>query len=129
MFANYGWNDINYDQPVDDDGYERDSTGSNTGVGVSWDMTDLLTGDLSINWYDQDYEDPRLPNVEGWGLGAGLNWTPRPTTFVNVRFATSPQETNQPGISGYMSRFLLGALAGRAPSQPAVQPARFVHGQ
>lgn len=105
VFGNVGWNSISYDQPVDDNGYERDSDGRNYGVGVAWDMTDLLTGDLSLNWYDQSYEDPRLPDVDGWGLGAGLNWTPRETTFINVRFATSPQETNQAGISGYMSRF------------------------
>jgi uncharacterized protein (PEP-CTERM system associated) len=42
--------------------------------------------------------------VDGWGLGAGLTWTPRRTSTVNVRLRASPQETNQAGSSGYWSQ-------------------------
>ncbi|WP_191621167.1 outer membrane beta-barrel protein [Marinihelvus fidelis] len=104
IFATWGMNDIDYDQPLDDNGYHRDSSGTGVSVGVAWDMTDLLTGDLSLGWSEQDYDDPRLQDVDGLNLGAGLTWTPRQTTLVNVRFAGGPQETTQPGTSGYFSQ-------------------------
>lgn len=106
IFGSYGWNDISYDQPIDANGFRRDSDGSQYTIGMSWDMTDLLTGDVSANWSEQSYEDPRLADVSGFGLGAGLTWTPRPTTTIGLRMAASPNETTQPGTSGYFSQLL-----------------------
>ncbi len=104
IFASYGWNEIQYDEEFDSEGYDRDSDGVGVSVGMAWDMTDLLTGDVSVVWSEQRYDDPRLANVDGWGLGAGLTWTPRPTTLLNLRLAASPQETTQAGTSGYWSQ-------------------------
>ncbi len=104
IFGSYGWNDISYDLPVDRNGFNRDSDGSTITAGVAWDMTDLLVGDLSVNYSEQSYDDPRFPSVDGWGLGAGLTWTPRRTSTVNVRLRASPQETNQAGTPGYFSQ-------------------------
>jgi len=110
IFGSYGWNSIDYDLPVDFEGFNRNSDGTNASVGVVWDMTDLLTGDLSVNWSEQDYDDPALRDVDGWGLGAGLTWTPQQTTLINVRMAASPQETAQNGIGGYFSRLYSARL-------------------
>ena len=82
----------------------RDSDGYTIAAGVQYNISELLTGDISANWSKQSYDDPALEDVDGFGLGAGLTWTPRPTTMVNVRFAASPQETTQPGTSGYFSQ-------------------------
>ncbi len=110
VFGSYGWNSVDYDLPVDFEGYARGSDGSMLSAGVVWDMTDLLTGDLSANWSEQEYDDPRLKDVDGFGLGAGLTWTPRQTTLVAIRMAASPQDTTQPGTSGYMSRLYSARL-------------------
>lgn len=104
IFASYALNSIDYDYPVDDGDYYRDSDGQAVAAGVHWDMSDLLVGDLSVGWASQDYDSPMLHDVDGFNLGAGLTWTPRQTTLVNVRFAGGPQETTQPGTSGYFSR-------------------------
>ncbi len=110
IFASWGINSIDYDQPLDDNGFHRDSDGQSVAVGMSWDMTDLLTGDAFVGWSRQDYDDPTLRDVDGLNLGAGLTWTPRPATLVNVRFAGGPQETTQPGTSGYFSRLYSARL-------------------
>lgn len=104
VFGSYAWNTIDYDVVPDANGFFRDSDGSALSAGVVWDMTDLLTGDLFVNWAEQNYDDPRLFDVEGLGFGGGLTWTPRVTTSVNVRLAASPQETVQPGTSGSFSQ-------------------------
>ena len=45
--------------------------------------------------------------IDGYqSIGAdftGLNWTPTEKTNVNIRIAGGPQETTQPGTSGYFS--------------------------
>ncbi len=110
LYGSYEWNSIDYDLPTDFEGYDRNSDGTVLSAGMIWDMTDLLTGDVSFNWSDQNYDDPRLDSVDGWGLGAGLTWTPRQTTLVSVRMAASPQETTQVGTSGYFSRLYSARL-------------------
>jgi len=96
-------NNTDYDQPVDDNGYRRSSSGYRYNAGVGFTITSLLIGDLFVTYSDQDYDDSRLNNVSGWGLGAALNWTPTETTNVNIRAETAPQETIQEGSSGYLS--------------------------
>jgi hypothetical protein len=104
VFATYGWNDISYDIVPDPNGNNRNSDGYTIGVGLRYNISELLTGDVSANWNNQSYDDPALRDVDGFGLGAGLTWTPRQTTQVAVRMAASPQETTQPGTSGYFSQ-------------------------
>jgi hypothetical protein len=51
----------------------------------------------------QDYDDPRFGSIEGFGLGAELNWTPTELTGVSFNFSNNPQETTQSNTSGYYS--------------------------
>ena len=63
----------------------------------------MLTGDLFLQYFDQDHDDPRFNNVNDWGVGASLEWTPTKTTSVSFDFRNSPQDTTRPGSAGYAS--------------------------
>jgi len=103
IYLEYRGNNVNYDQKVDPSGYERSSDGYDVRGGVAWNKTGVITGDLYLQYINQSYDDPRFNKVNGWGLGADLDWTPTQLTNVNFRFANGPQETTQVGTSGYFS--------------------------
>jgi hypothetical protein len=103
LIAGASVNYIDYDQVFDSDGYMRSSKGHRYFGGVSLTITSLLIGDVYATYAKQDYDDPFFADVDGWGFGAALNWTPTEATNVNFRLETTPQETIQSGSSGYMS--------------------------
>ena len=96
-------NEVDYDQEFDDRGFARSSDGYRLQGGFSWDMTGVLTGDLYVVYLNQEYDDPRFNNIDGFGIGASLDWMPTELTNINVRFANNSQETTQVDTSGYFS--------------------------
>ena len=65
-------------------------------------MTGKLNGDFFVSYHDQSYDDPELPDVTGWALGAGLYWTPTQLTSVGARISSNVQPTTQEFASGYL---------------------------
>ena len=103
IFFGAGTNEVDYDQTFDVDGFQRSSDGYRLQGGISWDMTGLLTGDLYLQYFEQDYDDPAFGSVDGFGIGGSLLWTPTLLTHVNFHFDNAPQETTQAFTSGYNS--------------------------
>ncbi len=96
-------NKLDYDQKVDNQGYQRSSEGYDLRGGISWAMTGVLTGDLYLQYLQQEYDEPTFSDIDGFGIGASLLWTPTQLTHVDFRFANAPQETTQANTSGYYS--------------------------
>ena len=103
VFVSYEGNNTDYDDKFDRNGFERSSDGYDIRGGVAWDMTGTITGDLYLQYISQDYDDPRFKKVDGFGVGANLDWTPTQLTSVTIKFANGPQETTQTDTSGYYS--------------------------
>ena len=103
IFISAEANEVDYDQEFDDSGFARSSNGYGLQGGISWDMTGVLTGDLYVVYLNQEYDDPRFNNIDGFGIGASLDWMPTELTNINVRFVNSSQETTQVDTSGYFS--------------------------
>ena len=103
FFVEYAGNNLDYDEKFDRNGYQRSSDGYDIRGGVAWNMTGVLTGDLFVQYINQDYDDARFNKVSGWGVGANLDWTPTQLTNINFKFANTPQETTLSGASGYYS--------------------------
>lgn len=104
VFFGAEYNEVDYDQEFDNNGFARSNDGYKLQGGVAWAMTGVLSGELFVEYIDQEFDDPRFDNIDGFGIGADLDWTPTELTSINFRFANTPQETTQVDTSGFYSR-------------------------
>jgi len=65
-------------------------------------VTNLLDGDVFVGYHDMSYDDPTLPNVNGWALGMGLSWYPTLLTTVRASITSSVQQTTNQYASGFL---------------------------
>ena len=80
--------------------YNRNSTGYNALAGFAFDLTGLITGDVSIGYIDRTYTDNRLKQVSGVNGFFDLKWRPTPLTTVIGSVFRNINETTQAGVSG-----------------------------
>src|SRR6202034_4085585 len=92
-----------HDQPLDRDGYARDSTGGYAKTGTSFEFSRLLTGEVSLGYSERDYVDPRLGKLDGLLTAGSLVWTATPLTTARFVSSTSIDETIVPGVSGVLT--------------------------
>jgi hypothetical protein len=100
-FLTLGWDDTEYDQEFDRNGYYRDSSGWNASAGIDFAFTGVLSGDVYATYRKREFDDPLLQDIDGWGLGAGLHWMPTTLTSVHANVTTSIEDTTQASSSGY----------------------------
>lgn len=75
-------NQRDYDERVDDNGFQRSSNGYRVESGVSVDISQVIKGDFTAGYFRQDYDDPRFRSPSGLGFRARFNWTPSRLTVV-----------------------------------------------
>ncbi len=93
-----------HDHEIDYTGYERDSVGFVGQIGSSFELTRLLTGEVSAGYGTRAYQDPRLKNITSPVLNGAISYAATPLTTISFRAATSFDETNVVGASGTESR-------------------------
>jgi hypothetical protein len=93
-----------HDLPVDAAGEQRDSHGVSGKVGTTFELSRMLTGDISIGYLTRTYKDPTLQDINALLFDASLVWTA--TGLTNVKFAASTKvdETILVGVSGILRR-------------------------
>ncbi|MEI9916468.1 MAG: outer membrane beta-barrel protein [Methylovirgula sp.] len=62
-----------YDSSMDVDGFDRSSNGVLAQVGTTYEVTRLLTGDISVGYDQRFYADPRLPVARAPTVNASLH--------------------------------------------------------
>lgn len=95
-------NQRNYSQTLDDTGFARSSKGYAAVVGVKLGFSQITSLDLFGGYMNQDYDDARLPNVNGPTFGAQLNWSPAREWNVTGYVSRSIEETTQANFSGFI---------------------------
>lgn len=100
-FVAVNYYDTNFDQKFDRSGYERSGNGYNISGGLDFAMTGVLSGDVFLSYLDRSYDDPRLPNTNGWAVGMGLHWMPTTLTTVHGRITSSIEDTTLSTASGF----------------------------
>ena len=80
--------------------YNRNSTGYNALTGFAFDLTGLITGDVSVGYIDRTYTDNRLKQVSGVNGFFDLKWRPTPLTNVVGSVFRNINETTQSGVAG-----------------------------
>ncbi len=100
-----------YDNYVDLYGFARDLDGIAAKVGTKFELTPLLTGEISAGYADRDYVDPRLPHLQAPTLDGSLIYTATPLTTLTLTAATDLSETTVADASGAVSRRLTAKIA------------------
>ena len=93
-----------HDHTVDYTGYARDSVGFVGQVGSSFELTRLLTGEVSAGYGTRAYQDPRLKDIASPVFNGAVTYAMTPLTTISFRAATTFEETNVAGSSGSESR-------------------------
>ncbi len=84
---------VNYKQPVDDFGLNRDSKGYAINGGIVFPVTALIQGRIFGGYIARLFKDPVLPDVHDIGYGADLVWSPSKTTSVTINALRTTEET------------------------------------
>ncbi len=93
-----------HDATVDLSGFRRDSTGVIGQLGSTFELTRLVSGDLSAGYGNRTYEDPRLKALDGPVVNGSISYAVTPLTVLSVKAATTFDETTVAGASGSQSR-------------------------
>jgi hypothetical protein len=103
-FAEIGGDTRIHDTAVDRSGFMRDSSGGYAKAGTSFELTRLLTGEVSIGYASRTYVDTRLNRLEGLLTTASLVWAATPLTTAKFLSDTQVAETTLAGASGTLVR-------------------------
>ncbi len=103
IFVRGRLDDYDFDTAVDNDGFNRDSSGLTVDGGVEFSMTHVLLGDVYVGFTERDYDDPAFSETSGLSFGAGLRWFPTMLTTVRLNGGRSIEDTSITAASGYVS--------------------------
>ncbi len=102
-FVRVVYNQRDYDQSVDANGFNRDSDGYETVAGLRVDLSGTAFGDVYAGYRTQSYDDSRLRRVSGLTYGAALTWNATALTTAKLSVAREVEETTQNNASGYFA--------------------------
>ncbi len=106
-FVKFVYKEADYDGLVLSNGagvaYNRNSTGYNALAGFAFDVTDLITGDMSVGYLQRSYVDSRLQSISGINGFVNLKWRPTALTTVNGKLSHDINETTQQGVAGVLA--------------------------
>jgi hypothetical protein len=93
-----------HEMPVDMLGFRRDSTGTAVEGGVTFALTDKLTGDAAIGYLVRQYQDAMLKPVNGFIADANLVYQFNPENSLQFGAKSQVAEIAEAGISGVLKR-------------------------
>lgn len=98
-FVRGEYNKTNYDLERDDPGLimsaggnvDRDNSGWTVEGGVSFELTSVLSGDLSAGYLKTNFQDPMILDISGYTVGSSLLWSPTSLTSVQLNIDRATQ--------------------------------------
>ena len=106
LFISYTGYTVDYDQQYDRNGYDRNGDGYTINTGVSFTMTEILTGSVYASYYNRNFDDPRLPTNSGWRWvmagNAGLTYRPSNLTTIYGRITGGIYDTSDLNSTSYL---------------------------
>jgi hypothetical protein len=101
---------ITYVGDRDDFGFNRNGSGHETVLGATFNVSELLFGDIFFGTKSQEYHDPRFEKIGGSAYGADLAWNITQLTTLNFFASREVEPTTLIGSAGVdTSRFSIGA--------------------
>ncbi len=102
LFAQGILNQRDYEDEVDQSGYERDSDGYNTLLGVKRRFQGGHSFEAYLGYLVQEYDDSRFERLSEPNYGFDLRWYPADGTKLTGKLQRSLNETTEIGSSGYL---------------------------
>lgn len=100
-----------HDSPFDPYGFYRDSTGYIIRGGATFNVTEMVKGEVSGGYGQRNYADFRLAELRGPVIDAALIYTPSALTTVTLRGSTTMNETTLVYASGVLTRSITATLS------------------
>ncbi len=104
------YSNIDYRLPFDDNGFNRDSNGFQVEGGTRLELTNVIAGDVSVGYFNRDYDDPLLPTISGVSTEVNVEWYASRLTTVRVGGSRRVQETTIDDAAGYIETGLDAAV-------------------
>jgi hypothetical protein len=95
-----------HDLAVDSFGIDRDSQGRAAKIGTTFELSRILTGELSFGYLARDYTDPTLQSIKGPTFDGSLTWVASALTTFKLTAVTRADESTLAGVSGVFTHEL-----------------------
>ena len=102
-FVRGAYNDRNYDNAVDNDGFDRDSHGWDVVGGVAIDLTGITFANVFAGYRRQSYDDAQFGTVQGPSFGADITWNVTDLTTVKAEVSRTVEESTLVDASGFLA--------------------------
>lgn len=111
VFVKGEYINVNYDLERNDAGligsaggnFDRDNSGWTVESGVAFELTNLLSGELSAGYLKTNFEDPNLSDIKGYTIGSSLLWNPTSLTSVQLNADRETRGATTPGAGGRLT--------------------------
>jgi hypothetical protein len=103
-FAELGGDTRLHDLPFDRNNFQRDSRALAPKVGTSFELTRILTGEVSVGYLTRHYQDPSLQDLRGVVADASLVWAASGLTKATLTANSRADELVVAGASGVLRR-------------------------
>ncbi|MEO7387068.1 MAG: outer membrane beta-barrel protein [Gammaproteobacteria bacterium] len=91
---------VDYDQKVDDDGFQRSSDGYEVIGGSTLDLGGKTFGEVYAGYRSWSFEDSRFEDIDGLAFGADLAWNVTGLTTLTVSVSSTIESTTIVDASG-----------------------------
>jgi hypothetical protein len=100
---------VDYEQRVDNKGFERSSDGYEIRLGTSLNYSGVMTGEFFVGYFDREFDDIAFGNVQGPSFGGEIDWSITRLTTVSLGASRTTDATTIAGASTTLNtRFMLG---------------------
>jgi hypothetical protein len=96
-------NQRNFGDKIVDD---RDSKGIEGRAGLEFEVTHLIKAEISVGYFEQDYDQVGFADTSGMAFKGGLLWNPTQLMTVNLSGERRISETSVAGSSGHVDTIL-----------------------
>lgn len=93
LFAQVVFTQVDYDLKPPASTHNRDSEGYTASIGATFDITDQLSGEVSVGWGGRSFDEPAFDDVSDVVVDADLTWTVGSATTIKLAAARGFEET------------------------------------
>ncbi len=84
----------------------RDSKGYIADIGADFDIGGVARGSVAVGYIEQDYEDPGLPDIDGFSTDVVVDWFPTQLTTVSGTASRGVYDAAVAGSGGFLGTAL-----------------------